>query len=143
MNLLLKDIIHLNSVAIQECNASISYSELPVIKTVKLPVQQVFQNLLSNALKYRQPAVAPVIQIKSLEKNDCWQFEIADNGIGIAPTFFEKIFIVFQRLHNREEYAGTGLGLAICKKSIEMMGGKIWVESTPGEGSHFFFTIKK
>ena len=143
MNLLLKEIIHLNSVAIQECNASINYSELPVIRAVKLPVQQVMQNLISNALKYRQPAVAPEIHVSALEKNDCWQFEIADNGIGIAATFFDKIFVVFQRLHSREDYAGTGIGLAICKKSIEMMGGKIWVESTPGEGCRFFFTVKK
>ncbi len=143
MNLLMKDIIHLNRVAIQECNASIQYSQLPAIVAVKLPVQQVMQNLFSNALKYRQPTVTPVIRINALEKEDYWQFEVADNGIGIQPAFFEKIFVVFQRLHSREEYSGTGLGLAICKKTIEMMGGKIWVESTPGEGSHFFFTIKK
>lgn len=143
MNLLMKEVLHLNSVAIQECNASIQCGELPAIVAVKLPVQQVMQNLLSNALKYRQPAVAPVVHINALEKEDYWQFEVADNGIGIAPAFFEKIFVVFQRLHSREEYAGTGLGLAICKKTIEMMGGKIWVESAPGGGSRFFFTIKK
>jgi PAS domain S-box-containing protein len=143
MSLLMKEIIHLNSIAIQECNASIQYSQLPAIIAVKLPVQQVIQNLVSNALKYRLPAVAPVIKINALEQEDFWQFEVADNGIGISPAFFEKIFVVFQRLHSREEYSGTGLGLAICKKTIEMMGGKIWVESTPGEGSRFFFTIKK
>ncbi len=143
MNLLMKEILQLNSVAIQECDASINYNQLPAILAVKLPIRQVIQNLLSNALKYRQPAIAPVIQINSLEKNDCWQFEISDNGIGIPANFHEKIFVVFQRLHNREDYPGTGIGLAICKKSIEVMGGKIWVESTPGEGSRFFFTIKK
>ena len=143
MNLLMNDIMHLNSVAIQECNASIHCNQLPAIVAVKLPVQQVMQNLLSNALKYRLPAVAPVIHINALEKEDYWQFEVADNGIGISPAFFEKIFVVFQRLHSREEYAGTGLGLAICKKTIEMMGGKIWVESSPGEGRRFFFTLKK
>lgn len=143
INLLMKEIIHLSSVAIQECSASVRYNKLPAIVAVKLPIQQVMQNLLSNALKYRLPSVAPVIEINALEQEDYWQFEVADNGIGISPAFFEKIFVVFQRLHGREEYPGTGLGLAICKKTIEIMGGKIWVESTPGEGSRFFFTVKK
>jgi signal transduction histidine kinase len=101
------------------------------------------QNLISNALKYAKNGVPPVIIITVKEDTDNWLFTIKDNGIGIKQEFFNKIFIIFQRLHTRHEISGTGLGLAISKKIVENLGGKIWVESEPDKGSTFYFTISK
>src|SRR5690606_4764708 len=99
--------------------------------------------LLDNAIKYSKAGAAPYIEIATKENNDEWEFTIKDNGIGIEPEFYDKIFIIFQRLHNRNEYDGTGIGLSIAKKHIEYLGGKIWLESTPNKGTTFYFTIKK
>jgi two-component system, chemotaxis family, sensor kinase Cph1 len=99
-----------------------------------------FQNLIGNALKYRN-SKPPVIHIGCRRDDDHWFFSVQDNGIGIDSKFAEKIFIIFQRLHTREEYAGTGIGLAVCKKIVERHGGKIWVESELGHGSMFCFTL--
>jgi light-regulated signal transduction histidine kinase (bacteriophytochrome) len=143
MNKLLEDVVQLNSVAIKESNATVEWNQLPDISCVKLSIQQLFQNLISNALKYHQPGINPVIKINATEIEHYWQIEVADNGIGIDPAFHDKIFVVFQRLHGKGKYAGNGIGLSICKKIIEREGGKIWVTSEPGKGSIFFFTIKK
>jgi light-regulated signal transduction histidine kinase (bacteriophytochrome) len=102
-----------------------------------------FQNLISNAIKFRKPDDHPEIQITAEKKKGYWQFSFADNGIGMDPQFHEKIFDLFKRLHTREQYDGSGIGLAHCKKVAELHGGKIWVDSTPGKGSTFYFTIQE
>ncbi len=128
---------------IEEKNAIISHSPLPVIKCYKVPVRQVFQNIIENALKYTAEDRACKITIDSIELPTHWQFNITDNGIGIEEEFFNKIFIIFQRLHNHDAYSGTGMGLAVTKKIIESLGGKIWLTSEQGKGSTFSFTLLK
>jgi len=118
----------------------IDIGEMPVVMGDKVQLTQLMQNLLSNALKYHGEA-PPHVQVMGKEINRGWQFSVKDNGIGIDPQFFDKIFIIFQRLHNKSNYSGTGIGLAICKKIVERHGGRIWVESSPGAGSTFHFTI--
>jgi PAS domain S-box-containing protein len=140
---LLEDVVLLNTVAIKECNGIVEWKQLPDIYGIKLSIQQVFQNLISNSLKYQQPGNNAVIKISAIETELHWQFEVADNGIGIEPSFHDKIFVVFQRLHGKGKYEGNGIGLSICKKIIEKEGGKIWVESEKDKGCSFFFTIKK
>ena len=140
---LLNDILLLNSVAIKEKNAIIKWNNLPEIHGIKVSIQQVFQNLISNALKYQQPGNDAFIEIIATEAEEHWLFEVADNGIGIDPAFYDKIFVVFQRLHEKDKYEGNGIGLSVCKKIIEKDGGKIWVESNQGKGCRFLFTLKK
>lgn len=129
--------------SIQSKKATITADVLPKILANRTPLHQIFQNLLGNALKYSVENIPSHIHISVKDLKDHWQFAVADNGIGIEKEYFEKIFTIFQRLHNKEEYSGTGMGLAIAKKNIETLGGKIWVESEKGLGSTFFFTIKK
>jgi light-regulated signal transduction histidine kinase (bacteriophytochrome) len=141
-NKVVKDILSLYKKQIEKTKAIIDFDKLPVVHTFKSPFTQVIQNLVSNALKYQKPGQQPVIKIAAEELTSHWQFSIQDNGIGIAPDSYERIFVIFQRLHHKDEYSGTGIGLAIVKKIVEGMGGGIWVESNKGEGSTFFFTIK-
>ncbi len=115
---------------------------LPVITAIEPQILQLFQNLVGNAIKYRKDE-AMIIEVGCIEQKEVWQFYVKDNGIGIDPKFFDKIFIVFQRLHNKSEYSGTGIGLSICKKIVHRHGGHIWVESAAGGGSTFYFTILK
>ncbi len=140
---LIKDILHLNQHIIRESGASVSIEEMPTIKVEKIILQQVFQNLIINAIKYQSPGNPPKIRISAKENLDSWHFLVKDNGIGIDPSFHDRIFQIFQRLHARNEYSGTGIGLAICKKIIEKKGGEIWVDSGQGQGSVFHFTIPK
>ena len=118
----------------------IDIGEMPVVMGDKVQLTQLMQNLISNALKYHGEA-PPRVEVMAKEIDRGWQFSVKDNGIGIDPQFFDKIFIIFQRLHNKSDYSGTGIGLAICKKIVERHGGRIWVESSPGAGSTFHFTI--
>ncbi|MEP7107727.1 MAG: PAS domain S-box protein [Ferruginibacter sp.] len=143
MNEVMTDVLIVLGNSVQEQQAVVEIGNLPVLPgTSKLQMFQLMQNLLSNALKYHS-GKALVIKINAKEENEQWVFSIQDNGIGIDPKFSEKIFIIFQRLHSKEEYSGTGIGLSICKKIVEMNGGKIWVESSPGSGSTFYFSIPK
>jgi signal transduction histidine kinase len=129
-------------VAIEESGAAVMHTSLPTVRADAVQLTQVFQNLIGNALKFRGNE-APRIEVEAHPGAECkeWVFSVRDNGIGIEPRHFERIFVIFQRLHTRQEYAGTGMGLAICKKIIERHGGKIWVESHPGKGATFFFTL--
>lgn len=127
--------------AIQETGATINAETLPTVRANQMQLNQLFQNLISNAIKFRKPDVKPVVNISAKHEGDEWLFTVSDNGIGIDKEFSDKIFIIFQRLHNNSEYPGTGIGLAICKRIIEKLGGHLWVESVQGEGSSFHFTI--
>jgi len=138
--LLLEKVISLLETVIHENSASIEYDSLPVLWADDIQLSQVFQNLITNAIKFRSEK-DPVIHISATEEDNNWVFSVRDNGIGIEKAYFEKIFIIFQRLHTSREYPGTGIGLALAQKIIERHGGKIWVESEPGKGSVFYFSI--
>jgi signal transduction histidine kinase len=128
------------AVSLQESGAVVNQSTLPVMHSDRTQLLQLFQNLIGNAIKFR--GKEPLIITVSAERKDKeWEFAIADNGIGIAPEHKEVIFSIFQRLHTRAEYPGNGVGLAICKKIVEQHGGRIWVDSEPGKGSTFRFTL--
>jgi PAS domain S-box-containing protein len=142
LNEVMQYIIRVQNEKILKSQALITVKPLPVIMANKTLINEVFLNLVSNAFKYRGEK-KPEIEVGAMEEADKWTFYVKDNGIGIDPQFFDKIFIIFQRLQNKTEYSGTGIGLAICKKIIETHGGKIWVESEPGKGSTFYFIIPK
>jgi light-regulated signal transduction histidine kinase (bacteriophytochrome) len=118
----------------------VSFDALPVVTADDSQLQQLFRNLIGNALKYRGPD-PPQIHVFAERHGQAWQFGVKDNGIGIEPRFYERIFQIFQRLHPRGQFSGTGIGLAVCKKIVERHGGAIGVASTPGQGSTFSFTI--
>lgn len=127
--------------SIQEADARITHDSMPTVGCDAGQISQVFQNLLGNALKYRGEQ-RPLIHVGARHNDGAWTFSVADNGIGIEPRHFEKIFVIFQRLHTRERYAGTGIGLAVCRKIVHRHGGRIWVESGgAGQGATFFFTL--
>jgi PAS domain S-box-containing protein len=127
--------------AIDDSGAQVTNGPLPVILVDEAQLTQLFQNLVGNAIKYQNSAAPRVHVSADLDDGHRWVFSVADNGLGIDPKYFDKIFGMFQRLHKREEYAGTGIGLAICKKIVERHGGNIVVESQPGQGSTFRFTV--
>lgn len=127
---------------IQEADAIITvHGKMPEAYTYETELSQLFQNLISNAIKFRKPDISPEIEISCKKLKGFYQFTVSDNGIGIDPKYFDRIFNIFQRLNREEDYEGHGIGLANCKKIAEMHGGKIWVESEPGKGTAFIFTI--
>jgi chemotaxis family two-component system sensor kinase Cph1 len=126
---------------IAETGAVITVDPLPTIVADGTQLMQLFQNLIGNAIKFRKVEETPHIHIGVHRQEDQWLFSVVDNGIGFDPQFAERIFVIFQRLHTRDEYPGSGMGLAICKKIIECHRGRIWVEAVPDQGATFYFTI--
>ena len=127
-------------IVIEESGAAITSDQLPEIVVDPDRLGQLFQNLIANALKFRGDKI-PKIHISATKNEREWEFSVKDNGIGIDPKQYERIFLIFQRLHTQGEYPGTGIGLAICKRIVENHGGRIWIESQPGYGTTFFFTL--
>lgn len=140
-NILLQGVIQDIDKAIKDSGAEIIYDELPIITGYSTEIKQLFQNLTVNAVKFRKPGVAPQINIRAEKAGNFWHFSFKDNGIGIDSQHSERIFDIFQRLHTRSEYEGSGIGLSHCKKIVELHNGKIWIESAPGNGSTFHFTL--
>jgi PAS domain S-box-containing protein len=126
---------------IDQSSAVVTHDALPAIRTDETQLTQVFQNLVGNAIKYHGTEVPQVHVSATKNGGNEWTFSVRDNGLGIDPQYFDRIFILFQRLHGRDEFEGTGIGLAICKKILERLGGRIWVESQPEKGSTFYFAL--
>jgi len=142
MNVVIENILDNFRHLIKETNSMVIYDPLPIIEADESQMIQLFQNLISNGIKFRGEK-DPIIHVTAEIKADKWIFAVKDNGIGINTKFFDRIFIIFQRLHKKNEYGGTGIGLAVCKKIVQRHGGKIWVDSEFGNGSSFHVSIKK
>ena len=127
-------------VAIRDNGAEITHDPLPTVVADPSQIIQLLQNLVANAIKYRTTE-PPRVHLSAIEERGNWVLSVRDNGIGIDPEHSDKVFVVFQRLHGRDEYPGVGIGLATCKKIVERHGGRIWFESELGKGSTFYFTI--
>jgi light-regulated signal transduction histidine kinase (bacteriophytochrome) len=138
--MILRNVLLKLETVIQESGAKVTSDPLPTVAGDAGQLDQVFQNLISNAIKYRAGRT-PEVHVGAEQVGDEWVFSVRDNGIGIEPQYFERIFVLFQRLHTRNEYSGTGIGLALCKKIVERHGGHIWVEAKQGQGSTFYFTV--
>ena len=127
-------------IILEETKGTVTHDPLPVIMADETQMVQLFQNLIGNGLKFHGPQ-PPLIHVSAKQEGTNWVFSFQDNGIGIDPQYFEKIFVIFQRLQGRDKYPGTGIGLAIAKKIVERHGGQIWVDSEPEKGATFYFTI--
>lgn len=143
MNVILSEYKDSRRNLILKKKASITSSDLPTLHTYRGTIDQILHCVIDNAIKYTEPGKAPIVVINVLENEKEWKFSIKDNGIGIDPKFYDKIFGVFQRLHQKHEYEGSGIGLSVTKKHIEYLGGRIWLDSALGEGTVFYFTIPK
>jgi light-regulated signal transduction histidine kinase (bacteriophytochrome) len=143
MSVVLEGVIATFRQLIKETNVTLTYNPLPMIFADESQMIQLLQNLISNAIKFHKEEESPVVHISAKLQKNQWIFSVRDNGIGINSQYFDRIFIIFQRLHKKDEFDGTGIGLAICKKIIEHHKGKIWVESEVGKGSTFYFSIPK
>ncbi|MBK5271894.1 MAG: GHKL domain-containing protein, partial [Bacteroidia bacterium] len=142
-NNVLKEVLADLSTVIKETGARIDSEKLPVVHGYPTELKQLFQNLVTNAVKFRKESIAPKINISVQKIDGYWQFAVKDNGIGIEEQFNNRIFEIFQRLHTRNEYEGSGIGLSNCKKIVELHKGRIWVESISGNGSTFYFTLQQ
>lgn len=136
-------VIHNLLATMKDTEASITINQLPVVDATNVEMIQLFQNLIANSIKFRKPTTIPEIQINAAEEGESYVISLKDNGIGIKKEFQERVFAIFERAHARHEYEGSGIGLATCKKIVEGTGGKIWLNSTEGEGTTFFFTFPK
>jgi two-component system sensor histidine kinase/response regulator len=139
---IVKDAIHSVRAAVEENGAQITCGKLPTVMGDPVQLTHLFHNLIANAIKFRR-SQPPRVHIDAEDTGESWCFSVRDEGIGIAPEYFERIFVMFQRLHSRSTYPGTGIGLALCKRIVEHHHGRIWVESVPGKGSVFKFTLPK
>ncbi|KAF5041073.1 Adaptive-response sensory-kinase SasA [anaerobic digester metagenome] len=137
----MKDVLHSLGVSLDLAGATVVVDHLPTVMADPSQLELVFLNLVGNALKYHRPGIPASIHVRAEREGSFWRFSVEDNGIGIEPAYFDRIFVMFQRLHTRDEYEGTGIGLAIVKKVVERHGGEVRVESVPGEGSTFSFTL--
>lgn len=126
---------------IGETGARVERAALPTVLAHPTQLTLVFQNLIGNAIKFRRKDRPARIEVGARRDGGMWTIWVQDDGIGIDPQYFERIFLIFQRLHTRTEYPGTGIGLAMCQRIVERLGGRIWVESAPGEGAKFLFTL--
>lgn len=142
-NLIAHQVIHRLSSAIAQHNAQVTVDTLPEVQGNPLQIGQLLQNLIENALKYQRSGTIPQVHLSAQPQEKNWIFSCHDNGIGIESDFFEQIFYAFKRLHSQAQYAGTGIGLAVCKKIVQRHGGNIWVESTYGKGSTFYFSLPR
>ncbi|TGM56569.1 PAS domain S-box protein [Leptospira adleri] len=140
-NVLMGEVVSDLESLILQSGAKITKDTLPSLKVYEIEFRQLLQNLLTNAIKFRQKNLLPEVRVRAVQEGDLWKFSVQDNGIGIAPKYFDRIFFIFQRLHHESDYEGYGIGLANCKKIVELHGGKIWIESAPKLGSTFHFTI--
>ncbi|HJY07874.1 MAG TPA: ATP-binding protein, partial [Bryobacteraceae bacterium] len=140
LNLVVQDVLEDLHSLVRDTGAAIRSQHLPALRVQQFHIEQVFHHLIQNALAYRSENV-PEIDITADRIGDAWRFSIKDNGIGIEPQYQDTIFGLFKRLQGRNESGGNGIGLATCRKIIESYGGRIWVESNPGDGSTFFFSL--
>lgn len=143
LNSVIMDVMALNMKQIQDSKAKIEFEKLPNIQSNKKLLFQIFHNLIGNSIKYKRPDIDPIIRISIIDQTDNWLFSVSDNGIGVDQEYYEKIFLIFQRLHNRTEFSGNGIGLSIVQKAVDALGGKIWIESAVNKGSIFYFTVSK
>jgi light-regulated signal transduction histidine kinase (bacteriophytochrome) len=142
INALFREAVHNLQASVQEARAIVTNETLPQLTVDATQMLQLFQNIIGNAIKFRSDR-PPRIHVNARQDRNHWIFSVRDNGIGIDPKYYDRIFQIFQRLHTRTHYPGTGIGLAICKKIVERHGGAIWVESTLGQGSTFSFSIQE